>query len=228
MRYDFYYLFTLSELIGAPCDANNIAHDYPYQSLSLTLKNVTDYYQLTLPASIYSGGAYADYISELWTLIVNRYWEEYCAKGETETDTNCYRFFLARLLNMIIFTYDKYSVLLKAIADKKTHLLDKLERGVSGSVTNTGTQTIEGSDFRKDNDTPQGSGDFSGDTHATFVTSGTTGSERTDDLLAESESTETYDNEPIIDRLKKIQDSFQNIMFQWVNEFRILFVEEAK
>lgn len=227
MRYHFYYLFKLSELIGAPCDSNNIPHDYPYQSLALTLKNVTDYYQLTLPETIYSNGAYASYIEDLWKLIVNRYWEEYCAKADTETDTNCYRFFLAKLINMILFTYDKYYVLLKGLEDNKANLLDKLERSIEGSVTNTGTQTVEGSDFRKDNDTPQGSGDFSGDTHASFITGGNTSSERTDDLLAETSSTETYDNEPLIDRLKKIQDSLQNIMYRWVDEFRILFTEEV-
>ena len=173
--------------------------------------------------------------NELLFLIINRYYNEYVFSLDEEVEQNNSKFveafnnFRARFMNIILMTYPKYSKLLDLYASEEQNLVAKLSRTTEGNIKNTGTQGISGSNsnIRKDNDTPQGSGDFSDDTHTSFLSkdNGSTSSTRTDNLNTDTESSETWDNEPIIDRLKKIQDSYKSIMADWVEEFRILFVE---
>ena len=245
-NYEKKYWYSLYEALCQEFDNMGMTlTDIPYYDDYENLMNFGDFvFDLGLQppsklASYNSEWTNADYINDLFINFVNRYLNEYVfyldkeynavdlynsADGRKEIQK-----FMGKLMNLMVYTYDKYSMLLKAYSDEKDNLLKKLKRTTSGEVDNTGTQRTAGSNgnLHKENDTPQGSGDFSGDTHVSFLTKddGTSDTTRTDNLKMESSGSEEWDNEPIIDRLKKVEDSFKNVMKDWVNEFAILFVE---
>ena len=111
------------------------------------------------------------------------------------------RRFLGKFVAVIENTWQKYVAILKSYKASENDLLGKLQR-----ISN-------GSDTRRDNDTPQDGGDFDDDPHTSFISNGTT------------DVTESYDDTSLIERLDKIQRLYQKTLLSWLNEFRGLFVE---
>lgn len=241
MRYNYEekYMYQFLDVLRAlPLNCS-----YPYElSVSdISLGSIADGLTMKLPAKLgtKTEGVWteSDYVNELFYNLMNRYMYDYVfAINKEYTGASLFfnvpeaiRDLFGKIFNIMIYTYDKYAKLLSIYQNEEIDFLGKLQRLTSGTIDNTGTQRNAGStnDFRKDNDTPQGSGDFSDDTHASFVSSGNAGSDftRTDNLTTTSSTGEEWDSEYLMDKLKKIQDSYQNTMYNWVNEFRILFIE---
>lgn len=188
------------------------------------------------PEVLLSARVYKD---ELLYMFFHRYYGEYVYALDEELEDEelshpaklkkASNEFLRKFMNLLMLTYKKYTTLLKAYNDEENQILGKLHRTTSGEIDNTGTQRNAGTtnDLRKDNDTPQGSGDFSDDTHTSFISKGTSDSDitRTDNLKTESSTSEEWDSEYLMDKLKKIQDSYRNVMLDWLNEFSILFIQ---
>lgn len=238
-KYNEEYMYSFKDVL----ESLEISHSYPYESdiSNLHYGKVLEDINMILPSKLGAKeeGSWveSDYVNELFYNLMNRYLDEYVfALNKLYTGVSLayneisgIRDFFRKLTNIMYYTYDRYANLLSLYQNNANTLLGKLKRITSGTIDNTGTQGMSGStsDIRKDNDTPQGSGDFSDDTHTSFLSKGTgsSSSTRTDNLKTESSTEEEWDSEYLMDKLKKIQDSFRNVMLDWINEFRILFIE---
>ena len=202
------YAYTLFDVLKQGLVSSGYSFDYPNGD-TLTNKitrSIFSPYGIRIPTTTEIPATYVDgdFIT-LIPLVVERYWNEYVFESDEEitsfTSNNRARMFISKFLHILEFTYEKYSRILASYDSAKTKLLDKLER------------TSSGTDIRRDNDTPQDSGDFTDDTHTSFITQG------------ETEVTESHDDTSLIERLDKIQTLFQNTMFNWIKEFEILFID---
>ena len=128
------------------------------------------------------------------------HFENYCVFVDLQSEALAEsKRFMVKFLSLLNETAPRYKTLLNLYDSQKTKLLDKL------SSTNNG--------LAKFNDTPQGTGDFSDDTHTTNITKTTS-------------TTETEVKTPI-ERLKEIQDSYSDLIARWSAEFDNLFLEEG-
>ena len=180
-------------------------------------------------------------IHSLFALVFFRYWNEYVFESEVEYEGNNppdelvdqIRVFCSRFLNILEFTWKKYTTILSAYESNKNKLMDRLQKVIDGEINNTGYQTNEvtnsGSETRRDNDTPQDSGTFDDDSHTSFITEGTSSTSglqtRRDGLKMENDVTESWDDTSIIERLEKIESKYQLTMKKWVDEFGVLFID---
>ena len=212
-NYKVMYAYTLYEVLSYALD-NAQYGTYPKaSSTKLDRTFFSNFVGLSLPSTTDIPAKYLDDTSnDLLNLIVERYWDEYVLESEEEYPLNeslmgypdiqyKVRRFIAKMFNIIQFTYPKYSVLLKAYDDERANLTAKLERITDGTAT------------QRNNDTPQDGGDFSDDEHTSFISQG------------KVDNTESWDSEPIIDRLDKISRLYHKVMEEWLDEFKDLFVE---
>lgn len=188
-----------------------------------------DNLDMKLPANLYNDeDGTKEFITDLIYLLFNRYAYEYCMKldenvegdtlSEISSNLRVYHkqdeaMFMTKLLNIIANTYDKYAILLKGYQNNKDALLNKLTRETQTEGSGSGTNN------RRDNDTPQDSGTFTDNTHTSFYTEGA------DTSSMESNTSEIWDNEAIIDRLSRIEEKMANVMKKWSDEFSVLFIE---
>lgn len=223
--------------IPNPPDSQWDDSDHPY----FTRQYLNEYGTATLTQAV-------DYLDKdensLINLLFNRYWDEYVFESEEEmldplniqNYPDIYykaRRFIGRIMNLINYTYPKYSAILGAYAAQQSHLMDKLQKIIDGEINNSGYQTHEvsstTSDTRRDNDTPQDGGNFDDDNHTSFISEGAGSSSglttRRDGLKMENDVTESWDTEPIIERLDKVQRLYQKTMEKWLDEFSILFID---
>ena len=212
------YAYTFFDIMAHGLNSIGYQGDYPNAiAISPATNLITRYvflpYEIRVPGSSEIPNKYIDQDhNSLLQLVFERYWEEYVFESDEEMLDNYQiltyvdilkktRMFISKFLHILSFTWQKYTAILSAYDTAKTKLLDKLERVSSGS------------DIRRDNDTPQDTGDFSDDTHTSFITQGTT------------DVTESHDDTSLIERLDKIQRLYQDTMLKWVNEFHILFID---
>ena len=149
-----------------------------------------------------SGGTltFATYIPDILNNVYQLHNENYCVFTDNVSVASSEALrFLMKFLTLLNQTAPRYKELLAYYNAQKTKLLDKLKTINTGLV--------------KFNDTPQGSGDFSDDTHTSNITS-------------TSGSSEMEVKTPI-ERLKEIQDSYSDVLARWSEEFNNLFVEEG-
>lgn len=212
-KYSVKYAYTLYEVLSYGLD-NAQYGTYPKaSSTKLDRTFFSTFAGVSLPSATDLPAKYLDTNSnDLLNLIVERYWDEYVLESEEEYPLNTplssypdieykVRRFIAKMFNIIQFTYPKYSTLLKAYEDESANLTAKLERITDGTAT------------QRNNDTPQDGGDFDDDEHTSFISQG------------KVDNTESWDSEPIIDRLDKISKLYHKVMEEWLDEFKDLFVE---
>ena len=109
--------------------------------------------------------------------------------------------FAYRVVAVINRTHDRYMTLLTEYANAKTHLMDQVQ---SSTVSK-----------RKHNDTPQNSNalePYEGDNYISDFTKFET--ENASDMATK------------MTRLAEISDRYENVMSDWVNEFKRIFLEE--
>ena len=166
-----------------------------------TFKDI--FYTYFANAPLWSGENPKEHLVDLWRLVFARYKNHYCYYLLTEENNinsayNC----LLKVVNTIIMTYDKYATLLTIYATNKNDLLAKIKTS-SGSIT-------------RFNDTPQVP---EGDSHTLdddeYVTN-----------ITKSKGDSETDGDTIMARIREIQDSIQNVLLNWSNEFDKIFIEE--
>lgn len=137
-------------------------------------------------------------VLKLWQYICSRFIDEYILIDDTKSDYKEFTTpFLRKVLNILNGSFDRYNAIYDAFETQKSKLLNTIKTTQLGSA--------------KFNDTPQGNGDYSDDPHTTNITL-TKGETETDNLT------------PVM-RLKEIEDSLNDILFNWAKEFEKIFVE---
>lgn len=201
-KYNYTFNDILENLYGSSIDvftdlASEVVSDF-----------IEDYVSSSVAGSLselgsLSGGTWtwSNYVASVINNVYQLHHENYCVFSEVQLSapSTQAKVFMMKFLTLLNQTAFRYKSLLSAYDSQKTKLLDKL------SSSNTG--------LAKFNDTPQGSGDFSDDTHTTNVTRTTS-------------ETQTEVKTPI-ERLKEIQDGFSDVLARWSEEFDNLFLEEA-
>lgn len=183
---------TLEELLKY-YESDFITYDYPQLLAILTSNgnfNVQDE-RINLLVTTES-------VLKLWQYVCSRFINEYILIDDTKSDYKEFTTpFLRKVLNILNGSFDRYNAVYEAFETQKSKLLDKIKTTQLGSA--------------KFNDTPQGNGDYSDDTHTTNITL-TKGETESDNLT------------PVM-RLKEIEDSLNDILFNWAKEFEKIFVE---
>lgn len=117
--------------------------------------------------------------------------------GDEMSDTIALSY-IYRFMNVLNATREKYTTILNIYRDNMSKLMDRLKNIYTGTS--------------RYNDTPQDSGDYEDDSHTTSIT---------------STSTEVQaDTKTIMEKIKEIQTSLQDVLLMWSNEFGKLFLEE--
>ena len=142
-------------------------------------------------------------IVTLWQYIYARYGDMGIFTSDKKSLTNdenkkLFEKFLYKLINKIAFTQDRYLTLIKLYTRNKDDLLKQI------STTS--------SRISRFNDTPQDEGVFTSDEHTTNLT--------------QDEQTASTDKDSLIIRLSEIQNNFENLYKNWVEQFANLFIEE--
>lgn len=246
--YNVKYAYTLFEILHFGLDDINYVYDYPGAKSNPAVvikRNVFAPYNMRVPTTSEIPEDYVDKDNfSLIELVLERYWNEYVFESDERMEDGLEiekypdilkktRLFISRFLNILVFTWKKYTTILSAYETNKNKLMDKLQKVIDGEINNTGYQTHEvtnsGEETRKDNDTPQDIGDFSDDDHTSFITHGETSSRglqtRRDGLKMENDVTESWDDTSIIERIEKIEYKYQQTMKKWTDEFAVLFVD---
>lgn len=212
-QYKLQYCYKFSDVLKAGLDSIGYTYDYPKGDTTKFTRSLFTYYGINFPTTSLIPQEYLDKDRmSLLNLLIERYWDEYVFDSEELMENNMLilnttevlyktRRLLGKIIDIISFTYPKYSALLSSYDTAKSKLLDKLNK------------TINGSDTRRDNDTPQDGGDYSDDNHTSFISQGSV------------DNSESWDDTPIIERLDKIERMYQQTMKNWLNEFSGLFIE---
>lgn len=142
-------------------------------------------------------------IVTLWQYIYARYGDMGIFTSDKGTLTNdenkkLFEKFLYKLINKIAFTQDRYITLINLYTKNKDDLLKQI--------------TTTSSRVSRFNDTPQDEGVFTSDEHTTNLT--------------QDEQTASTDKDSLIIRLSEIQNNFENLYKNWVDQFNDLFIEE--
>ena len=139
----------------------------------------------------------------LWKYIYSRYGDMGIFTSDKATLTNdenkkLFENFFYKLINKIAFTQDRYLALIKLYTQNKNDLLKQI------STTSSRVSRF--------NDTPQDEGVFTSDEHTTNLT--------------EDNTTASTDKDSLIIRLSEIQNNFENLYKNWVEQFATIFIEE--
>ena len=207
------YAYSLKEVLKYGLNELGYTYDYPKGDSTTFTRALFTHYGIAFPISTTIPTTYIDDTNlGLFNRVIERYWDEivFVSDEEMENPLNILSYpdilyktrrFLGKFIDLVLFTYEKYTTILKAYSDNRANLMDQLSK------------TISGNDTRRDNDTPQDSGTFDDDSHTSFISQG------------EIENNEYWDDAPLIDRLDKIEKLYQQTMKNWVNEFKDLFIE---
>lgn len=212
-KYEVRYAYTFNEVISNMLSYLSYG-SFPKASNKVVTRTAFNVLcGVTFPDSTAMPTTYVDSKhTDLLNLLVERYWDEYVFESPEEyvygASLTGYpdiqektRRLVAKLCNILQFTYPKYKALLDVYTNASLDLTAKLEKTSNGSATT------------RNNDTPQDSGDFDDDSHTSFISQGT------------ADNTESWDNESLIERLDKINKLYLKTMGAWLNEFQVLFIE---
>ena len=209
------YAYSLKEIMkyGLANLTTPYTADYPLANSTIFARTLFSSYGVDFPANTLIPNKYIDDSSMgLLNGIIERYWDEYVFISDENMENPMdilshpeilykTRRFLGRVVNIVMLTYSKYSAILNSYETEKTHLLDQMNKSISGS------------DTRRDNDTPQDGGTFDDDNHTSFISQGEVSNE------------ESWDDTPVIERLDKISKLYELTMKKWLDEFSGLFTE---
>ena len=244
-REEFY---SLEEVISCLVGQTGGGTQYPFNSTTIKeFLQVLDYIvSETNPCSLpfvsitENVASVSDLSITFFNKLFQRYEHHYCfalddiytnVDNELISATNK---FMKKVINILDYTYVRYSTLLDLYENQKEHLLDKLQSSRSGSRSLSHDQANSNTQNSTSlyNDAPQTSdviATISGNQQATDLTKGqvsdggethSTGS----DTFSESES---HDTLTIMGKLDEIEKQFSNVWRKWLNEFDELFIEEV-
>lgn len=175
--------------LGVPVKTDNITY------FSLVVENIMSGNYPTIVSSDEANILWCTYIAPVnkdqFVGYVNKFNFD---EPTDEEQLHVYQIWMRHYLSVFNATYDKYKYLIDTLNTEKTHLMDE----------------IKSTTFNKFNDTPQGSGDFSGDNHATTVNISKT----------------SVEGGTKMQRLAEIETSLKNYYSKWADEFGGLFINE--
>ena len=174
-----------------------------------------------------------DFLNKLYA----RYKNHYCVDLVDESDdkkTKAFYDFMQKVINLLDYTYNKYSTLLDLYDNQKSHLLDGLKRTREGerNVSENGTNASAGSYFDLHNDSPQSSdvvATLSENQFASDLSKGNNANSGENHSTGQDtfEETETHDEATIIGKINEIETKYSNLIYKWLNEFEQLFIDEV-
>lgn len=229
-------IFTPFASIGSPFTSDNVS--WNMKLLNMLVEDDGDW-ENSYNWTFVNTASGEDVIKEQAINILNkvflRYETHICMIVDRNTTirSECVKFF-KKLLKILDYTYERYTILLDLYDSQKSHLMDKLQSSRSGSRSLASDQSNSNTQNSTSlyNDAPQTSdviATISGNQYATDLTKGqvsdsgethSTGS----DSFSESES---HDTMTIMAKLDEIEKQFSNIWKKWLNEFDELFIEEV-
>lgn len=178
--------------------------------------------------------------SKLINLIRLRYDDEYCVMTEDEIDfeeiynNKKAKEFCKKFTAILIYTKDKYVNILNIYDDNLSKLMDKLKTIHSGSRDVTRNEDYDTDVTGKNllNDTPQTTDVVATIEGNQYVNELSKSEAHTDNIgevteNAEEESTTEVDTMTTMAKIKEIQDSYEQVLKRWSDEFSPLFKEEA-
>lgn len=137
---------------------------------------------------------------DLWRYIYIKFSDHYILQLDIDTiDDASVKAWIRLYMNVYLRTKERYNVLIENYNNQKIHLMDALK--------------TENENVAKFNDTPQGEGDYSNDPYTTNITKG--------------KSTTKTDILTPIQRLREIEDNYNNLLATWADEFNGIFIEEG-
>lgn len=176
----------------------------------------------------------------LFNSLIQRYAEHYFIEtDETDVDelSKIARKHFRKVIEVLSYTYEKYSSLLTFYANKKANLLEGIK--LIESETSESSQHAENSSsgseqhISKSNDTPQlpnTSDVFADDGYVSNLEKGNSedSASSESDISGDSEihRTHTNDRDTLIERLNEIEKKYSNVFMKWLNEFDFLFIAE--
>lgn len=178
-----------------------------------------------------STGTSAVFFSKLYW----RYKHHYCIDILNENEKiEAFGHLLEKVVNLLDYTYPKYSKLLEIYESNKSKLLDKLERVREGERDTTQHSDTSNNGTYKDlhNDTPQSTDVVATLEQDQYVSDLSKGSNSNSGVSHQTgndtfEETESYDPTTIIERLNEIEKKFSQVWRKWLDEFEEIFIEEV-
>ena len=139
-------------------------------------------------------------IKNLFRLVLNRFYKDYCFSTiSSEFSVEKAVQFMIKFFNVAGMTAPKYTKLLSLYSSNDADLMNPVSSSTSG--------------VNRFNDTPQDGGLYDDDDHTTNVT--------------QVNSTTLNDLDTKMGRIKEIEASYRNLLLDWSNEFKPLFIEEG-
>lgn len=205
--------YSFEEALGiAVGDMDNVAHKffagtYNIETVAEDGFGYNDMEKVCKNLFTESGGSYSANagINDFLLHLIMRYGKYYVYHIDTAEPTaveesSANKDWLTLFFHMLDVTAPKYTKILSIYKDNENKLMDKL--------TNA-SQTVN-----RFNDTPQDGGLFDDDSHTTSVN--------------QIDSSAETDVATVMARLKEIQDSYENVLLLWSNEFYRLFIKEEQ
>lgn len=173
---------------------------------------------------------------KLFRLIRFRYDNEYIRVDEelSHTYLNPLYNWCKKFASTLFMTFERYNTLLDIYKNNESHLLDKLSGLISherhGSKQDYFSSSVSASS--KISDTPNAQDVASGYDADQYVSdlSKSVGTTNNSDAVTEAEANTTNDSRDtkyLMEKIKDIQEEYQNTLKDWSNEFEGLFLEEA-
>lgn len=178
--------------------------------------------------------------SKLLNLIRLRYDDEYCVITEDEIDfeeiynNKKAKEFCKKFTAILIYTKDKYVSILNIYDDNLSKLMDGLK-----TTTEASHEIHRDEDYDTDvsgknlfNDTPQTTdvvATIEGNQYVNELSKSEAHTDNTGDVdeSGSREEETTIDTKYTIEKIKEIQDSYEQVLKRWSDEFSPLFKEEA-
>ena len=178
--------------------------------------------------------------SRLINLIRLRYDNEYCVESENEINFNSpysnkeLKEFCKKFTGILMYTKDKYKTILDIYDNNIAKLMDGLKTSTEASHEIHRDEDYDTDVSGKNllNDTPQTTdvvATIEGNQYVSELSKSEAHTDNTGDVdeTGSREEETTIDTKYTIEKIKEIQDSYEQVLKRWSEEFSPLFKEEA-
>lgn len=176
---------------------------------------------------------YGENVLEFLNKLYQRYKNHYCIDILHESEKEkAFNDLMNKVVNLLDYTYPKYSNLIDLYSSQKSHLMDKLSRVRQGQrdTEQDGESSSQGTYKDLHNDTPQSTdvvATLEQDQFVSDLSKGNNSNEgETHQIGSDTfNETETHDPTTIIERLNEIEKKFSQVWRRWLDEFEQLFID---
>lgn len=186
------YEYTLKEAVDVLSNRNVEMYD------TTTFKDI--FMTSFANAPLWTNSEAKPYIERLWQIVLARHFNDYVGFTDIPINQTIAKHLLAKIINHLVLTYDKYSTLFKAYDDKKSDLLGAIKSQSKHSLRHNNTPQI-----------PENSDEYEGDGYVSDLTND----------IGETSS----DGDTPINRLKELETNYTNLLLKWASEFDNMLIE---